>query len=238
MNDMSAHMQIAALLSLGSIYPNQTSERVHVIAKGRTQDGDQLITGVDMAFMSKAGEALVPGEYADTGTGGGFEPFPNSASVHVSADGAGCGHNQASMYVGDIQRDAPDYGNISSLSIFAETLCTDGGLIDEPTFTRLWINHQPANIPVAHISGATQSTAGQQITLSSSASFARKGEIVNKTWRIVFSTAEIGISDSDSDSLTLSIGTNSPSGSKAVVALEVIDSSGDIGTTLHVINVP
>lgn len=238
MNDMSANMQVAEFPVRYSTSPNQTSERIHVIARGRTQDGDQLITGVDMAFMSKAGEALVPGEYSDTGTGGGFEPFPNSASIHVSADGAGCGHNLASMYIGDIQRGAPNYGDISSLSIFAETICTDGGLIDEPTFTRLWINHQPANIPVAHISGATESTAGQQITLNSSASFARKGEIVNKTWRIIFSTAETGISNSDGDSLTLSIGNSSPSGSKVVIALEVIDSSGDIGTILHVINIP
>lgn len=237
MNDMSANMQVATLLSQNSIYPNQSSERVHVIARGRTQNGNQLLTGIDMAFMSRAGEALVPGHYADTGTGGGYEPFPDSASIHVGAEGARCGHNQASMDIGDIQRDALDYGNIISLSIFAQTTCTDGGIVDEPTFSRLWINHQPANIPVAHISGATQSAAGQRVTLNSSASFAMKGSIVNKTWRIVFSTAEVEISDSDTDSLNLNLGSNSPSGSRAVIALEVIDSAGDVGTALHVINI-
>jgi hypothetical protein len=237
MNDLSGRMQVPTLLSLGSIYQNQNSERVHVIARGRTQSGGTLITGVNMEFMSKAGEPLVPGQYVDLGTGSGFEAFPNSASVHVGAEGAACGHNLATMHVGDIQRDALDFGKISSLSIFAQTNCIDAGL-DEATYTRLWIDHQPVNIPAAHISGSTQGRSGQKITLNSNTSFARKGMVVAKVWKVVASTAGAYLTDAVGDTIILNFGGNAPSGSKAIVSLEVFDNSGDSGITLHTVTIP
>lgn len=236
LNDLSARIQVPRLQSLGAIYQNQTNERVHVIARGRTQNGGELITGVDMAFMNKAGLALVPGSYLNADLRGGYEAFPESASVDVSVNGAGCGHQIASMHVGDIQRDLLDFGKISSLSILAQVNCTDAGL-DEATYSRLWINHQPINIPVAKITGATQSSAGQQVALNSNTSLVKKGTLVNKVWRVIYSTADASLSNVGSDTITLNFGANSPSGSKAVVSLEVFDSTGDSGTTLHTITI-
>ena len=236
LNDLSARIQVPKLQSLGSIYQDQTSERVHVIARGRTQNGGELITGVDMAFMNKAGLVLVPGSYLNADLRGGYEAFPESASVDVSVNGAGCGHQIASMHVGDIQRDLLDFGKISSLSILAQVNCTDAGL-DKATYSRLWINHQPINVPVAKITGSTQSSAGQQITLNSNTSLVKKGTLVNKVWRIIYSSADASLSDVGSDTITLNFGANSPSGSKAVVSLEVFDSSGDSKTTLHTVTI-
>ena len=237
LNDLSARIQIPTLLSLGSIYQNQTSERVHVIARGRTQNGGELQTGVNMAFMNKAGQAFVPGSYLNANLRGGYEAYPESASVDISVDGAGCGHQIASMHVGDIQRDPLDFGKISSLSILSQVNCTDGGL-GEATYSRLWINHQPVNIPVAKIAGATLSNAGQQIVLDSNTSSVRKGTLVNKVWRIIYSTAEVSFSNVGVDTITLNLGAGSLSGSKAVVSLEVFDSSGDSATTLHTVTIP
>lgn len=236
LNDLSARIQVPALGSLGSIYQDQTAERVHVIGRGRTQYGGELITGVDMTYMNMAGSALVPGTYLDANLRGGYA-FPDSAAVDVSAEGAGCGHQIASMYVGDIQRDVLDFGKIESLSILAQNNCTDGGL-DEATYSRLWINHQPVDIPVASIAGSTQGRVGQQIVLNSDSSLARKGTVVNKVWRIIYSTADASFSNAGSDTISLNFGVNSPSGSKVVVSLEVFDSSGDSGTALHTVTIP
>jgi hypothetical protein len=237
MNDLSARIQVPTLQSLGSIYQNQTSERVHVIARGRTQNGGELITGIDMAFMNKAGLALVPGTYLYADLRGGFEAYSESASATVSTEGAGCGNQIASMFVGDIQRDPLDYGKISSLSVYSQHNCTDDGL-DEATYSRLWINHQPVNIPVAKITGATTSRAGQQVILNSNTSLVRKGTLVNKVWRIIYSTAEASFSDVGSDLITLNVGANAPSGSKFIISLEVFDSTGDSATTLHTVTIP
>lgn len=237
LTDLSARIQVPKLLSLGSIYQDQTSERVHVIARGRTQNGGELSTGVDMMYMNIAGQALIPGTYLNANIRGGYEAYPEGAAVNVSAEGAGCGNQIASMYVGDIQRDALDYGKISSLSILTQINCTDAGL-DEATYSRLWINHQPINIPVAKIVGPTQSGAGQKITLNSNTSFVRKGSIVNKVWRIIYSTADASFSNVGTDTIALNFGANSPSGSKAIVSLEVFDSSGDSGITLHTVIIP
>jgi hypothetical protein len=141
------------------------------------------------------------------------------------------------MHVGDIQRDPLDFGKIASLSILSQVNCTDGGL-GEATYSRLWINHQPINIPLANITGATQSSAGQQVTLNSNTSSVRKGTLVSKVWRIIYSTAEASFSNVTSDTITLNFGVASPSGSKAVVSLEVFDSAGDSATTLHTVTVP
>ena len=236
LNDLSARIQVPALGSLGSIYQDQTSERVHVIARGRTQNGGEVSNGVDMMYMNIAGQALIPGTYLNANIRGGYEAYPEGAAVNVSAEGAGCGNQIASMYVGDIQRSAIDYGKISSLSILTQINCTDAGL-DEATYSRLWINHQPVNIPVAKITGSTLSSAGQQIVLNSNTSLVKKGTLVNKVWRIIYSTADASLSNLGSDTITLNFGANSPSGSKAVVSLEVFDSSGDSGTTLHTVTI-
>lgn len=237
LNDLSANIQVPRLLSLGSIYQDQTNERIHVIAKGRTQIGGTLTTGVDMMYMSRAGQALVPGTYLNANIRGGYEAYPEGAAVNVSAEGAGCGNQIGSMHVGDIQRDPLDFGKISSLSILTQINCTDAGL-DEATYSRLWINHQPVNIPVAKITGATTSRAGQQVILNSNTSLVRKGTLVNKVWRIIYSTAEASFSDVGSDLITLNIGANAPSGSKFVISLEVFDSTGDSATTLHTVTIP
>lgn len=237
LNDLSARIQVPIMLSSGSIYQDQTSERVHVIARGRSQNGGDLSAGVDMMYMNIAGQALVPGTYLNANIRGGYEAYPEGAAVNVSAEGAGCGNQIASMYVGDIQRNALDYGKISSLSILTQINCTDAGL-DEATYSRLWINHQPINIPVAKIVGSTQSGAGQQITLNSNTSFVRKGTVVNKVWRIIYSTADASFSNVGIDTITLNFGANSPSGSKAIVSLEVFDTSGDSGITLHTVTIP
>jgi hypothetical protein len=237
LNDLSARLQVPALLSLGTIYQDQTSERVHVIARGRSQNGGDLMTGLDMMYMSRAGQALVPGSYLNINIRGGYEAYPEGAAVNVSAEGAGCGNQIASMHVGDIQRDVLDYGKISSLSILTQTNCTDAGF-DEATYSRLWINHQPINIPVAKITGAAQSSAVQQVTLNSNTSLVKKGTLVNKVWRIIYSTAEASFSNVGVDTINLNFGANSPSGSKAIVSLEVFDSAGDSATTIHTVTIP
>ena len=236
LNDLSARIQVPTLGSLGSIYQDQTSERIHVIARGHAQNGGDLSTGLDMMYMNIAGQALVPGIYLNANIRGGYEAYPEGAAVNVSAEGAGCGNQIASMYVGDIQRNALDYGKISSLSILTQINCTDAGL-DEATYSRLWINHQPINVPVAKITGSTQSSAGQQIVLNSNTSLVKKGTLVNKVWRIIYSTADASLANVGSDTITLNFGANSPSGSKAVVSLEVFDSSGDSKTTLHTVTI-
>lgn len=237
LTDLSARIQVPTLSSMGSIYQDQTSERVHVIARGRTQNGSELITGVNMGFMNMAGSALVPGSYLDANLRGGFEAYPNSAAVDVTVEGAGCGHQMASMHVGDIQRDALDFGKIASLSILTQTNCTDGGL-DKATYSRLWINHQPVDIPVAMITGSAQGSAGHQIVLNSNTSFVKKGTVVNKVWRIISSTADARFSNAGSDEIAIDFGADSPSGSRVVVSLEVFDSFGDSGTALHTITIP
>ena len=91
---------------------------------------------------------------------------------------------------------------------------------------------------MAKIAGATLSNAGQQIVLDSNTSSVRKGTLVNKVWRIIYSTAEVSFSNVGVDTITLNLGAGSLSGSKAVVSLEVFDSSGDSATTLHTVTIP
>ena len=235
MNDLNARVQVPRGWTIGGT-GDQSKERVHVIVRGRTQDGGVTLTGVNMEFMNTAGSDLVPGKYLNANINGGL-PHPTIPGVNVSAEGATCGHQLANMYVGDLQRDALDLQNISSLSVLSEISCTDDGL-DEPTFSRLWINHQPAEIPVAVITGVTRGAAGQRITLGSSPSLARKGVIVNKMWRIVSPVSNAKFSGADVDTATLDIDQSVTSGSKVIVSLEVFDSSGDSGITLHTITIP
>lgn len=221
--------------STGSIYQDQTAERVDLRIAGMSQDNrlkEPLVT-----MMSAAGTPLTAGFYHTPLNSGGFYALATPSAV-VSSDGHACGNQVGDMYIGEIVRDATDYGNITSLSAYFAINCVVVGVMErQANYVRVWINHQPVNLPVASIAGNTSATPGTAVSLSSSGSAATVGQLVTRIWRIIYAPSGVTINIASSTDATVNIPASVLSGAQIVVALEVTDSKGDVGTALQTITV-
>ena len=235
---VNGKFSIPNLLSIGSVYKNQTSERLNIKFTGLTPTGSILKT--DVALMNKRGSPLVVGTFNDPGTGGGYEAFDDIASVVISnvAQGSACGHQVGQMIIGDIDRDPTDFSNIRSLSAFIRTNCQVLGMTElESNFARILINHLPSNAPVAKITGSNTVKAGNWISLSSANSSSIR-TIVTKVWRRIYgpNDAEFSTYNAGNDA-AMQVASTVPVGTKYVFALDVIDAAGEQGTDLILITV-
>jgi len=226
------------LLSSGSIYQNQTSERMNIRFEGLTPLGQ--ILGADVALMNKRGSPLIVGTFDDPGTGGGYEAFDGVPSVVITNtyQGASCGHQIGQMIIGEIDRDPSDFSNIRSLSAFVRTNCQVLGITElESNYARILVNHLPSNIPVARIDAGNAVKAGDLISLSSANSSGSRN-IVTKVWRQIYGpNGEQFILSNGGNDAAIRVGSSVPVGTKYVFALDVIDAAGEQGTALIAVTV-
>lgn len=225
-------------LSTGSVYQNQTAERLDIQFAGPTSAGS--VASADVALMNKRGSPLVAGTFYDPGSGGGFEAFDNIASVVMTnvAGGASCGGQIGRMIISDIDRDTSNYSTINSLSAFIQTNCVVMGITElESNYARILINHLPTNIPTPSIDGANTVQAGGTISLSSANSTSVRASDT-RVWRIIYGPAVDSFTTPNGGSTAqIRIPSGTPVGTKFVVSLSIIDVAGEQGTALFAFTV-
>ena len=230
----SSKLRIKKLLSTGSIYQNQSAERVNFEIRGMTATG----TYGDFTFdlMSAKGSPLVPGTYWGQGSGYEAYEFP---SIVIANTGAGLSCFQSGrMIIEDIDRDPDDYSQIRSLSAFLRTNCRIGDSSEiEPNYARILINHLALARPTARIAGPSTIAPGGTIELSAAASSGSR-PIDTVVWRQI-SGPDTGRFTLSTDGVVaqIQVGTDTPPGSRLVYAVDVVDGAGEADTAIIVVTV-